>query len=405
MKKNKSVFDEKIRQKNLDNLSIDKKQARRQKMLDDIFTELTDKTNRYIFYCPDIMVVNNLTKLIYETAWQAKKLGFNVLMLHELHGFKCKWLFENEEYKHLRQLEVDYIIRKKSAKSKKTRNDYSFKPSDTLIIPDQFQEMLENIVEVKLVQKVVLVSSYSGLTSIKPGEDYNNLGVSKVLFTEKKLLEDYASLYQVDHMMLDKYPINKKFYTTDERKADKIFPSILISNIGNTDLTQEIINIFYNKYPQLRTFTFKIIPRDNYYFYVESLKQAALYLILDKNMGNMQMIYESLAMGIPVATFKRREVEGDLSDNIVFGSDGFEIADSLALFVQAWLSMPTSQIDEHLSKMVSGLKLEEYSYENYEKQLLGIMNELQSNRVKYFSGIKQSVDQEVEQEKEDLVEA
>jgi hypothetical protein len=378
---------------NLDKLSENQKQLRRENMLNEIFTELTNKTNRYIFYCPDIMVVNNLTKLVYETAWEAKKLGYNVLVLHEINGFKCKWLFENEENKHLRQLEVDYIIRKKSAKSKKTRADYAFKPSDTLVIPDQFQEMLDNISEVKLIQKVVLVSSYTGLSSIQPGHDYNNLGVSKVLFTEPKLLEDYSSLFQFEHLMLDKYPVNKTFFNKEKRKVSDILPNVCISNIGNNDLTQEIINIFYNKYPQLRTFTFKIMPRDNFDYYLDSLKQTALFLVLDKNMGNRQMIYEALAMGVPVATFKRREIDSALAENINFGSDAFEIADSIADFVQAWLTMPTSTINTHLNTLVDSLNLEQYSYENYNSQLHIALKELQDNRVKYFTGIKQSLEE------------
>ena len=392
-KNNPSVFDNKLKQMNIDKLSTSQKQMRRETMLNEIFNELTNKTNRYIFYCPDIMVVNSLTKLIYETAWEVKKLGYNVLVLHEINGFKCKWLFENEENKHLRQLEVDYIIRKKSAKSKKTRADYSFKPSDTLIIPDQFQEMLDNISEVKLIQKVVLVSSYTGLSSIQPGHDYNNLGVSKVLFMEPKLKDDYASLFQFEYAMVDKYPINKTFFNKEKRKVSEIMPSICISNIGNNDLTQEVINIFYNKYPQLRTFTFKIMPRDNFSYYIDTLSQAALYLVLDKNMGNKHMIYEALSMGIPVATFKRREIEGELSENINFGSDAFEIADSIADFVQAWLTMPTTTINLHLDKMVSGLKLEEYSYENYSSQWHIAIKELQDKRVKYFTTIQQSMEE------------
>lgn len=393
MKKTTSVFDTKLKQYNLDNMSDVQKQNRRRNLLTEIFAELTDKKNRYIFYCPDIMVVNNLSKLIYETAHEAKTLGYNVLVLHEITGFKCKWLFENEEHKHLRSIPVDYIITQKSKKSKKTRADYAFKPSDTLIIPDQFQEMLENIIAVKTIQKVVLVSSYTGLSSINPGLDYNNLGVARVLFTEQKLYEDYSSLFQFEHCMIDKYPIDKQFFNKSKRVLTEIFPVITISNIGNNDLTQEVINVFYNKYPQLRTFTFKIMPRDSVDYYVDTLRQSALYLILDKNMGNKQMIYEALAAGVPVATFKRREVDAKLSEHINYGSDAFEIAESIAEFAQAWLMLPTTTINESLDSLVSTLNLEEYTHENYRKQLHVVLKELQDNRVKYFSGIKQSIEE------------
>ena len=149
-----SLIEQKMKLHRIENSSEDFKNQYKIKTLDSVLEELKNNKNRYIFYCPDIAIVNNLSKLIYETAYEAYKAGYSVLVLHEIDGFKCKWLYENEAYKHLREVPVDYIIKKKSKKSNKTKSNYAFKPADTLIIPDQFQEMLDNLIDVKILQKV-----------------------------------------------------------------------------------------------------------------------------------------------------------------------------------------------------------------------------------------------------------
>lgn len=383
-----SVFDQKIKRIAFNKLSETEKTVQRTKILNEIFLQLSNKENRYIFYCPDIALVNNLVKLIYETAYECKKMGFNVLILHEINGFKCKWLFE--KYKHLSDLSVEYIIKKKSAKSNKTKSNYSFKPSDTLIIPDHFQEMLDNLMDVKLIQKVVYVSSYTGLSSLNPGVDYNSLGVSKAIFTEQKLLDDYTSLFNIESVSLVNPPVNKEIFNNDIREVSEIFPTVCLSNIGSNDYTQQVINIFYNKYPQLRIFSFKILPRDNFEYYLNTLKHAALMVVLDKNLGNTQLITEALACGIPVFSFQRRELEDKKFKEIIAGTNPFEIAHNIALFCQQWLNFSTTLFTDGVNNITNDLS--EHNYETFHKELLDVMNYLQENRVKYFTSIKQSID-------------
>jgi hypothetical protein len=388
---NNSILDQKMKEMAVNNLPAKEKKEYRLKTVETIFDQLTNRENRYIFYCPDMPMVNNLVKLIYETAYEVEGLGYNVLILHEINGFKCKWLFELEDYKHLKDLKIDYIIKKQSKKSKKQKANYSFKPSDTLIVPDQFQEILDNLAEVKLIQKVVLVSSYTGLSSLSPGVDYSVLGVKKLIFTEKKLMEDYESLFKIDSILADKYPINQETFVP-RTDVKQIFPTICVSNIGNNELTQEIINVFHAKYPHLRTFTFKILARDSFANYVECFHHCALLLILDKNMGNNQMILEALNMGVPVGTIYRRESENELLESIFFGHNSFEIADSLASFCQTWLNNSTAIITKEVIAFAHKLDIASYSYEDYSQQLLKGFQEIQMDRVKYFAGIKQSID-------------
>jgi hypothetical protein len=389
-----SILDQKVKEMAINNLSGKDKKEYRLKTVENIFSQLSDRENRYIFYCPDMPMVNNLVKLIYETAYEVEQLGYSVLILHEINGFRCKWLFELEQYKHLKELKVDYIIKKTSKKSKKQKANYSFKPSDTLIVPDQFQEMIDNLAEVKLIQKVVLVSSYAGISSLAPGMDYASLGIKKLLFIEAKLKEDYEILFNIEGLLIDKYPINVDVFKKREN-VKEIYPTICISNIGNNELTQEVINVFHAKYPHLRTFGFKILPRDSFETYIDCFNHCALLLVLDNQMGNNQMIFEAMEMGIPIGTIQRRESEGPLLENIFFGHNAFEIADSLAGFCSNWLSMSTSTISNFVNESATSMNIEEYSYENYSNQLRIAFEEIQMDRVKYFSSIKHSIESQV----------
>lgn len=373
-------------------LPVREKKEYRMKTMENIFLQLGNKENRYIFYCPDIAVVNNLVKLIYETAQAAKELGYSVVILHEINGFKCRWLLQ--QYPHLKDLEIGYIIKKKSSKSKKTQSNYSFQPSDTLIVPDQFQEVFDNLVEVKLIQKVVLASSYMGLSALVPGIDYSVLGVDNFLFTEEKIKNDYELLFpNIKGNLINNYPINTSVFTKREN-VKEIYPVICISNVGNNELTQQVVNIFYSKFPNLRVFTFKILQRDNFETYLDCLKHSALLLVLDRNLSNNQFIYEAVEMGLPVGTFCRRECEGELGENIFFGNDAFQIADSLSLFCQQWLNESSTELTKAMEKVGKQIDLKSKNYKNYKAQLNAAFQNLQKERVQYFSVIKDSIEKE-----------
>jgi len=383
----KSIIEQNLKQARIDSMPEKEKKGYKLRLLEEVFLQLSNKDNRYIFYCPDIAVVNTLVKFIYETAYEVQQLGYNIVVLHEIDGFKCKWLFN--EYKHLKTLNVEYIIKKKSRKSNKTKSQYSFKISDTLIVPDQFQEILDNLIETKLIQKVILVSSYSGLSSLNPSYDYNTIGVKKLLFTNKELKEDYEKLFSFEGHMLDEYPLET---FSIERKETEIYPTICLTNIGNNELAQQIINVFYNKYPNLKIFTFKVLPRDNYEYYIDSLKHCCLLLVVDKILCSSQMIDEAIQLGIPVASFKRRQVDNELNENISFGSDAFEIAESLAVFCEHWLNLPTQTITDSILKISTNLKFKEKSIDKFKEQIKNICLDLQEERIKYFASIKHSID-------------
>ena len=62
----KSIIEQKLKTQRIEESADDFKNQYKLKTLESIIDDLSNNKNRYIFYCPDIAIVNNLTKLIYE---------------------------------------------------------------------------------------------------------------------------------------------------------------------------------------------------------------------------------------------------------------------------------------------------------------------------------------------------
>lgn len=391
-------LEQEFKNKKYDNLSADKKRDVKLNSLNEILGDIKNKDNRYIFYCPDIALVNPLVKLVYEVAYQAKLAGYNVVMLHELNGFKAKWLFECEDYKEFRNLPVEYVINKSSKKSKKTRNTYAFRASDTLVVTDAYQDMLENIMSeesLKLVQKIVLVTGYMGLASIQPGMDYDKLNVNSLVFFDENIKADYAKLFQTKNYLIDNYIVSKGF-NRDVVKADEVYPVIGITSIGNNDKAQQLINVFYNRYPNLSMFTFKVVARDNMDMFIENVSTSAAIVVLDKNIITKQMIYECLNMGVTPILPKRREFMDNkvIVENFVVDDDVFEIADAIASYCQYWLTMSNKKIKSAMMRIADSLDLDSRTVEQFGSTVALIFSELQENRYLMFNNMKELIENE-----------
>ncbi len=384
----KSQLEKELKNKRIEGYSEDKQKEIRIASIDEIIKEIDDRSNRYIFYCPDIALVNPLLKLVYEVAMEAKKAGYNVVILHEMNGFKAKWLYESSDYSEYRKLPVDYIINKASKKSKKQKNMYSFKVSDTLIVTDAYQDMLENILSeesLKLVQKVVLVTGYMGLASLNPSMTYEKLNVGSLIFFDSNIKDDYTKLFQTKNYLVDNYPVSTGF-NRNVVNPKMVYPVIGITSIGNNDKAQQLINVFYNRYPNLNVFTFKTLARDTMDMFIDNAATCAAIVIRDKNIVTKQMVYEFLNMGVPSIIPKRREFADNkiIVENFTVEDDVFEIADQIAKFCQYWLSTSTANIKSDMVKLADDLDLNKRTLEDFGATISSIFLELQGNRERMF---------------------
>lgn len=385
-----------FKEKRISLLSDDNKKSIKEKALSNIYSSIENKENKYIFYSPDIPLVNPLVKLIYEIALEVKNAGYNVVMLHELNGYKAHWLYNSEGYEEYKSLPVEYIMKKQvGKKSRKTSSNYSFSVSDTLIVTDAYQDILENILHeetLKLIQKIVLVTGYMGLASMNPGMDYNRLGVNSLVFFDDNIKEDYNVLFDTKSYIIDNYPISKGF-KRENIDSGSIVPNIALTCIGNNDKAQQLINIFYNKYPQLSMFTFSIIGREDMDTYIDAIKVAAAVVILDKNIVTKQMFYETINLGTPTFLPSRREFLDNktIIENFVVNDDVFDLAAEIATFCQNWLDIPTSDIQDKIFQIADEMFLKERTFENFNLTVVNIFNELQDNRLKTFENLLKSI--------------
>lgn len=397
-----SVFTESLKQgfknKKIENLSEQDKKEFRLGTLDVFFNEISNKENRFIFYCPDVVVVNHFIKTIYDIAYTLHTLSYNVVILHEIKGYKPLWIFQNETTKHYKDLKIDYVIEKREGKkTKKEKNTYGFKPTDTIIIPDMFQEILENIYETKILQKVVLVTGYTGIGNLPTGYSYRALGVNSLIFLDEKIKKDYEEVFpDVENtFLLNHFNIDKTIFNTKQINTKDIYPVICLSKIGNEKLAQQVTNIFYNKFPNLRVFAFKIIDRENYEVYLESLQHSCLYLNLDDNL-HKQSLFEAINLGIPTATYVRKEFEEEkeLQENVIVSEkDAFSIVDFLVMFCTDWLHTSTKFYNTEVLKINKKLKIDkEHTGEYFNNDIQRIFECLQDERVKFFTTIKQAVE-------------
>jgi len=390
----KSIFEtnlkEKFKQKEIDNLSEDAKSSYRIKTLENIFKEFEHKENRFLFYCPDIMVVNALVKTIYDMAYTIKELGYKVVILHEIKGFECKWL--TSKYPEYKDIQIEYLIYKRGKKSKKETNQYSFKPTDTLIVPDVFQSVLENLVEIKLIQKLVLITGYSGISNLTPGYKFFDLGVSGLIYLNKKLKEDYSFFQDVqNHYIIHKTLIDSNIFNKENRNQS--LPIINISNIGDKEFTNQVINIFYNKYENLKIFSFKFVDRSNLDLYLESIRSSCLFVDLDSISGFNHQLVEALLLNVPVFTYHRREHEGFINDEISSSNltkDPFIVANEIAEFCSSWLEFPNKFFEKSIEDLKTKYCLEEYyNKDAFKYNIKDIVKDLQNERIKFFAAMKE----------------
>lgn len=392
----KSQLERDLKNKKIASYTEEKQKEIKVRTLEEIVDNIENKKNRFVFYCPDIAVVNPLVKLVYETALGAQKAGLNVVILHEVNGFKAHWLYESAGYEQYKNLKVEYVINKKQGKkATKTKNLYSFNITDTLIVTDAFQDMLENILaeeSLRLIQKVVLVTGYMGLASIKPGMDYDTLNVNSLIFFDEGIKKDYESLFLTKNYLLDNYPISQGF-NKDVVKSNLVNPVIMLTSIANNDMAQQLINIFYNKYPNLSMFTFKIIARENMDVYIDNLSEAAAFVILDKNIVTKQAVYEALNIGVPVIVPNRREFTDDqtLSEFIVVDNDLFGMAQKISEFCLYWLDSTNTSIKNMIQNFVESIGLNDRTVGNFESSVADVFLELHNNRKETFTKMINSV--------------
>lgn len=388
MKKTESVFQQELN-KSLKtqfdkSLSYEDRVKRRRKKIDDLFISLGDKTNRYIFYCPDIPFANAMVKIIYEQAYKLQSLGYKVIILHDIQGFRPTWF--QEEWV-LKEMTVDYLIKSKKNKIKDSKPTYSFQPLDTIIIPEGFWTVMQGFYDIKQVHKVVMCFGYAGLIATEPGLDWSILGFTDVICISEQIKNDYEHLWPHLTYHVAPYSLNTL------KHVDPIPPILKQPTIGlsirNREEAQMLVNIFLAKYPYLDMFSFKVLKQMGTVDYLKALNECALLVFVEENAGHPMPPLEALALDVPtVLNYGRGLSHLTVQEGIYsFESrDVFVMAEEIASFCLDWLEKKTLPI-EH--KEI----LENYTEDKSKEKLAKVFSELQEHKIKLLKAIETALDE------------
>lgn len=362
-------------------LSPEDRAEARYKKLDKIFDELGNKTNRYLFYCPDIPFANSMVKIIYEYSHMLNKAGYNTMVLHEVQGFKPTWL----KYDWVKDIKVGYLSERKK-QGGYSQPTWDFKPTDTIIIPDGFWEVMRGLYDNRTLHKVVLCLGYSGLSTIDPGVNWSYVGITDVICVSEQVKNDYQKIWPSMNYYVVGYEINFDKLTPIEKVDQK--PTIGLMARSRED-AQQIINLFFANYPFLDLFQFKVMKKLDTEQYFQQLRECMALVLVDEKGGHPAPYIEALAADIPVISVYGRgmshlaQQEGIYWVNI---NDSFLIAEEIASLCLNWLSDKQPTIE---NKQI----LKNYESKEVLTRLVGVMDNLQEHKIKLFTAIKKAVDE------------
>lgn len=369
-----------LKQGKVKEMSSEKKSEHANKIIDQVINDLSDRKDRLLFFCPDIDVVNPLVKMIYDIVRVLNEKGVNAFVLHENDGFKTKWL------KGYGKVKIDYLHKKISSKGKRLNRDYEFKLSDTMFIADVYLEILidlPNVINMNLIQKTVLITGYSSLYTMTPGKTFQSLNVKNLIFLTQNVVKDFEKIYKgyIPHLLHTKYD-NK----LNSKKENVNEPYILVSGAGNIDVINEFANVFYNKYPLFDFFKIKIINRESYDIFAQEIKNAVLFVDLDrKYITNMNADIAMEQRTPYISSNGIREMEGELSFNLLNQrGDIFMICETVAEYLYYW----TRRVSQDVYDEVYKNEQPRNNNEDFFNNISSIVKTLREQKISFFKTLK-----------------
>lgn len=370
-------LDKSIKKHDDKSMSEEKRKEKRYKKLEEIFNELGNKENRYLFYCPDFKDACTINKTIYEYVNILTTLGYTALVVHETKGYKPTFLPESLT----KNVKVLYLSQKSKGE---IVPELKFKPTDTIIIPDAFWPVMTGFYDTKSVHKVVLCFGYNGLAAATAGADWGLLGFNDVICLSESLKDDYSKLWPNLNYHVASYSIDRNLFT--EEKSVNKQPVIAISARDRDD-AQTLINVFYAKYPFMDMFRFVVLKGMETDEYVEALQKSVVSVLIEPKAGYPPLPLESIACNTPVIMVPSRGTGHLLNNNNIswVENDSFMIAEILFEYCIAFLD---DQIPSNLSKDI----LDKFDSKIAVDNLHEVVKQLQGVKVQQFTAIKDAVD-------------
>jgi hypothetical protein len=307
------------------------------KLIEKEIEKIKNKKNKILFFVMDSKgaPIGSLA-YIYETAYQLKELGYNVLMLHSEKEFVGVESWLGEKYSSLPHENIN-------------KRETSVSPSDILFIPELFANIMTYTKNLPC-KRVAILQNLEYLTEfIQPGVSWEDLKIRDCVVTSEKLAERVKAYFPSVQTYVVRPSIPHYFKKSDEPK--QLIINVVAREKSDTDA---IIKPFYWLHPEYKWVAFrdiKNIPRENF---ANILKEGVATIWCDGGTCFGYSALEAMAEGnVVIGKIPENEPEwmfkdGQLLNNGLWYYNTKDAPDVIASFIEAYItnSIPQEMYDE-----------------------------------------------------------
>lgn len=295
-----------------------------QEMIDKIkgsIANIESKQNRIYFFVQDTRGNAKASiKYLYDMALALKNDGYNVIVLHEKKEYTpvSSWL--NNDYDGIPHQCLE-------------GSNLAISPEDTLIIPEIFGFIMEQVKNLPC-GKIVVCQAYDHIfETLSPGATWSQLGFMKCITTSEIQKEHISRIMK--NVSID---VIEPFISESFIKQE--FPPKPIIGISSREQREalNIIKEFYVKYPQYRFFTFKDLRGMSQEEFAASVRECFLGIWVDQTSAFGTFPLECMKTGVPVVgRIPNIPPSWMTENNGVWIDNTIQLSDVIADVCQTWL--------------------------------------------------------------------
>jgi len=336
------------------------------KNLEQTIDNLKNKTNKYYIFVQDTKGNPRASvKYLYDLGMTLKKLGNNVIILHEKENYTgvSEWL--GEEYmKELQHLPIE-------------GKSLEVSPADFLLVPELFGYVLEQVKDLPCT-KIVICQSYDYmLETYNPGFSWTSYGVHKCITTSEIQKEYIKGVVRNTNIDILEPTISDIFKPSNEPPKP-----IVAIHTRDPRTTMTIIKTFYLKYPQFRWVTFRDMRGLSQVEFSNNLRDAMISVWVDDISGYGTFPLESMKSNVPVLGKIPNLIPYWMNDNNGFWSDNIlSIINFIAEYIHGWLEDNIKyEVFDAMKETVESLPTKE----DFENKVSELFNSYVENRIETF---------------------
>lgn len=296
------------------------------KLLEKEIEKIRNKKNKIMFFVMDSKgaPIGSLA-YIYETAYQLKEMGYNVLMLHAEKEFVGVGEWLGEKYASLPHENIE-------------KGETLMSPSDILFIPELFGNIMAYTKNMPC-KRVAILQSLEYMTEfIQPGITWTDMKIRDCVTTSEKLAAKVKEYFPSTQTYVVRPSIPSYFKSSDEPR--QLIINLVMKSKKDSDA---IIKPFYWKHPEYKWVAFrdvKNLPRENF---ANILREGVATIWCDDSSCFGYSALEAMAEGnIIIGKIPDNEPEwmiknGEIANNGLWFYNVNDAPDIIASFIETFL--------------------------------------------------------------------